>query len=211
MQIFDVTIPIHPNMVVWPGDPPISFHRVKKIEEGSNSNVSEIKMGVHTGTHVDAPVHFIQGKPGIDSLDLSILIGPAQVVELPDDCNLIDEKVVQSAGIKPGMERVLFKTKNSRFWQTDPDHFHTDFTAFSVNGSRAIISMGIRLLALDYLSISPYKQSRPTHEALLGANIIVVEGLDLSHIGPGFYQLICLPLRLMGSDGSPARVVLVQE
>lgn len=211
MQIFDVSIPIHPNMVVWPGDPPITYQRVRKIEEGANSNLSEIKMGVHTGTHMDAPVHFIPGRPGIDSLDLSLLMGPAQVVALPDECNLIDEKDVKSAGIQPGMERVIFKTKNSRFWQTDPDHFHTDFTAFSVAAARAIVAMGIRLLALDYTSIAPYKQSRPTHEVLLGANIVVVEGLDLSRVDPGFYQLICLPLRLVGSDGSPVRAVLVKE
>ena len=211
MTIYDITLTISPDMPVWPGDPAVILERVKKIEEGSNANVSRLDAGVHTGTHVDAPRHFIQGGKGIDELALNVLVGPAQVVELAQNIAEIDEKVIQKAGILPETRRILFKTRNSLYWAQQENIFQTDFVGINLGGARALVQMGIQLVGIDYLSVAPFKRSRPTHEVLLSAGMVVVEGLELSKIKPGIYQLYCLPIKLGGSDGAPARAILIGE
>lgn len=210
MKIYDVTLTITPDLVTWPGDPTIKLERISKIEDGANANVSRMDMGVHTGTHLDAPVHFLAGEKGVETLALDVLIGPAQVVALADEVQMITAGVLDAAGIAEGTERLLLKTHNSAFWSQDRTKFHTDFAGITADGADYIVQRGIRLVGLDYLSIAPYKMSRPTHERLLKAGVIPVEGLDLRDVNPGFYQLICLPLKLAGSDGSPVRAVLVE-
>jgi arylformamidase len=208
-MIYDLTITIRNEMAVWPGDPQVHLERIHKIEEGSNSNVSKMDLSVHTGTHMDAPVHFIPGAKSIDTLPLDVLIGPAQVVQLLDTVSLITSVEVDAAGIQPGVTRVLFKTRNSKIWQAENPPFNTSFVAVSADGAQALVNLGIRLVGIDYLSIAPYKQSKQPHQILLGAGIVIAEGLNLSQVKPGMYTLICLPLKLSGSDGSPARAVLV--
>jgi arylformamidase len=210
-KVYDISLTISPELPVWPGDPKVKLERVNKIENGANSNVSKLELSVHTGTHVDAPFHFLPGASTVESLPMDILTGNAQVVELPDSCAVIDASVVAAAGIKAGTQRVLFKTRNSQFWADNLPDFQTGFVGILVDGANLLVQLGVRLVGIDYLSISPYKNSRPTHEALLKAGMVIVEGLDLSAVPAGEYLLVCLPLKLKGSDGAPARAVLIKE
>jgi len=211
MKIYDISLTIDDRLPTWPGDPAAVRRRVKKIEEGSNANVSELVMGAHTGSHVDAPYHFLPGGSTIESLPLEVLVGPVQVVEMPPECGLIDGPAVDRAGIQPGTERILFKTRNSAFWHKEKLVFEEDFVGVSKDGAEKLVAMGVRFVGLDYLSIAPFKQSRPTHEVLLGAGIVILEGVDLSGVPAGRYTLYCLPLKLGGSDGAPARAILIEE
>ena len=208
-MIYDLTLTIRNEMAVWPGDPHVHMERISKIEDGQNANVTRMNLSVHTGTHLDAPVHFISGAKSMETLPLEILMGPAQVVQLPDTVDLITAREVEQAGIAQGVIRVIFKTRNTKYWQTENPPFQTGFVAVSADGAEALVRMGICLVGIDYLSIAPFKNSRPTHEILLKNEMIIVEGLNLSQVQPGMYTLVCLPLKLGGSDGSPARVVLV--
>jgi arylformamidase len=210
-KIYDITLTVTPGMVTWPGDPKVKLERVRKIEDGANANVSEVAMSVHTGTHMDAPFHFLPEGKTIDTLPLDVLIGPVQVIQLPDSCDVIDADVLAKAGLDNGLERVLFKTRNSKYWVDQETIFQTGFVGIQVDGAEYLVRHGIRLVGIDYLSISPYKMSRPTHEVLLKASMVILEGANLSEVPAGHYQLICLPLKLGGSDGSPARAVLIKE
>lgn len=211
MKIYDISLTIDENLPTWPGDPAAIRRRVKKIEEGSNANVSELVMGAHTGTHVDAPYHFLSGGSTIESLPLDVLVGPVQVVELPLECDLIDGAAVACAGIKPGAERVLFKTRNSTFWHKEKVVFEEGFVGVSKDGAEKLVELGVKFVGLDYLSIAPYKQSRPTHEVLLNAGVVILEGVDLTGVPAGIYTLYCLPLKLGGADGAPARAILMES
>lgn len=211
MTVYDVTLTISPDMPTWPGDPAVALGRVKKIEDGANANVSRLELGVHTGTHVDAPFHFVPGANTVENLDLAVLMGPAQVVELGDDAAEITAAVLENVAFAGGVQRVLFKTRNSQFWARDEKAFQTGFVGVSLDGAQFLVAKGIRLVGVDYLSVAPYKRSRPTHEVLLEASMVVVEGLNLSGVKAGLYQLICLPLKLADTDGAPARVVLVGD
>jgi arylformamidase len=210
-KIYDITLTITPELVTWPGDPGIALHRIHKIEDGANANVSELSLGVHTGTHVDAPYHFLSDGKTIETLALEDLIGPVQVVEIDADVPVLTAAVLKTCGIQPGMKRLLFKTFNSGFWLRGEQTFQTNFVGIPLDGAEYLVELGIRLVGIDYLSISPYKQSKPTHQALLRAGMVILEGADLSQVPAGIYQLVCLPMKLGGSDGAPARVVLISE
>lgn len=209
MKIYDITVTIQPGMAVWPGDPKVELYRKEKIEEGANANVSYMGISVHTGTHVDAPYHFLNDGSAVDVMPLDVLVGPVLVVELPDAVNQIDAATVNSLMIDETTERILFKTRNSKFWLQNAGEFHPDFVAISADGAQALIERGIKLTGIDYLSIAPYKNSKPTHEILLKAGMVVIEGVDLSEVQPGKYTLVCLPLKLKNTDGSPARAILL--
>jgi arylformamidase len=209
--VYDISLTISAELPVWPGDPKVILERVNKIENGANSNVSRLELSVHTGTHVDAPFHFLPGESTVESLSIDILTGNALVIELPDACGVIDACVVTAAGIAPGTQRVLFKTRNSHYWAENVADFQTGFVGVLADGAEQLVKLGVRLVGIDYLSISPYKNSRPTHEALLKAGVVIVEGLDLSQVPAGEYLLVCLPLKLKDSDGAPARAVLIKE
>jgi arylformamidase len=211
MEIFDISLTIRSGMVTWPGDPQVKLERVSKIEEGEHANVSRLEMSVHTGTHLDAPFHFVHGAKTIETLPLDVLIGPVQVVHLADEVDLITAKVIHAADIAAETTRVLFRTRNSVYWRKPVQSFESDFVAVSVDGAQALVDMGIRLVGIDYLSIAPFKASVPTHQVLLKNEIVVLEGADLNGVAAGFYSLICLPPKLGGSDGSPARAVLLKD
>jgi arylformamidase len=211
MKFWDISLPISQGIPVWPGDPEISIKRVSKIEDGANANVSRMDIGCHTGTHVDAPYHFLPDGKTIETLPLDALIGPVQVIRIPDDISVITEDVVLACGIRKGTNRVLFKTYNSAFWKKYGSQFRTEFAGIDDTGAQALVDMGVKLVGLDYLSVSPYKKSRPTHEAFLKASVVLLEGVDLSAVEPGDYNLVCLPLKIQGADGAPARAVLTRE
>jgi arylformamidase len=207
--IHDVTLTISPGMPVWPGDPPVVLEQVESMDRGGHANVSKLGCSVHTGTHVDAPHHFLNDGRTVEGLDLEILTGPAEVVRIPDPVRLVTGDVLEQAGIRAGTRRLLLKTSNSKFWQEGSGRFQKEFTAISPDGAEWLIQAGIELVGVDYLSVAPFGQGTPTHRLLLGQGIILVEGLDLSHVEVGVYDLYCLPLKIAGSDGAPARVILV--
>jgi arylformamidase len=211
MKIWDISVSISRDLPVWPGDPKAKVERVNKIEEGKNANVSRLDMGCHTGTHVDAPFHFISGAATIERLPLDVLVGPTQVIQISDDFSIITGDIVIACGIKPGTTRVIFKTVNSTFWQKYGSQFRTEFVGVDKSGAEALVKLGVKLVGIDYLSIAPFKMSRPTHEVLLEASMVIIEGLDLSAISPGDYNLICLPIKIDGADGAPARAILTQD
>lgn len=211
MKIFDISLTVTPALPVWPGDPTIVLERMVKMEDGAHNNVSRIASGVHAGTHVDAPYHFIAEGKTIESLALETLTGPAQVVEIPTSCKLIGAEDLRKAGVIQGMERVLLKTGNNLYWQQPGLPFQKDFAAVGQDGAVYLVECGVRLVGIDYFSIAPFGDSVPTHRTLLGSGMVVLEGINLSAVPNGTYQLYCLPLKLGGSDGAPARAILIEK
>jgi arylformamidase len=202
----DISVPLRTGMVHWPDNPPVRIERALDIERGDGANVSTLSMGSHTGTHMDAPVHFLQAGKGIDKLPMSVAIGRARVIQIEDEESIKPGELVPHK-IRKG-ERILFKTRNSgRCWETDS--FVKDFVYLSKEGAKYLIDRGVRLVGIDYLSIGGYKaDGSDTHRYLLGAGIWIVEGLNLAEVEQGAYVLICLPLKIEGGDGAPARAVL---
>ncbi len=208
MKTYDISLPITPDMPVWPGDPAVSVQRVRKIEDGDGANVTHISMGAHTGTHVDAPFHFLEGGKTLEDVPLNVMMGRAYVLHLPD-VDLITADVLAHADIPPRTRRVLFKTRNSDYWARGEKEFKTDYVALSADGAEYMVDRGVKLVGIDYLSIAPFEASKPTHEILLKADILILEGLNLSKVSQGRYTFYCLPLNLQGVDGAPARAILV--
>jgi arylformamidase len=211
LKILDISVPISDRLPVWPGDPQIVLEHYRTISEGNTSNDSRIACSVHSGTHVDAPAHFIENGATVDELPLDILIGAATVIEL-SEADIITPEILEAQDLPLQTRRLLFKTKNSALW-TDPGHrFNADFVALSSAAAGWIVKRGIDLVGTDYLSIQMFKDTGPlTHRILLEAGVIIVEGLDLRKIQPGNYQLVCLPIKLAGIEGAPARAVLIEE
>jgi arylformamidase len=194
-------------MPVYEGDPGIEITAWSALAKGNSSNVSVLQFGAHTGTHVDAPAHFIEGARRIDALSLESLIGPARVIQVPDEVLEIDPGFLATCDLD-GVERVLFHTRNSKFWS---EGFRKDFTHLSPEAAEILVDLGVKLVGTDYLSIEKFHSGHHrTHLALLSKNVIIVEGLNLTGIEAGDYELICLPLKIAegSGDGSPARAVL---
>lgn len=211
MKIFDISVPVHNAMAVWPGDPAVNNFLVNSIKNGDEANVTSVQMSAHTGTHIDAPCHFIDGGRTIDQLDLSLLVGDVEVIEIDKENNIISEDTLSGLGIKQWPQRVIFKTNNSYRELMKNNEFYKDFVALSVDGSKYLIKQGVQLIGIDYLSIAPFENGDETHIELLKHEVVVIEGLNLVNIKPGSYQLIALPINLKGADGAPARVLLIEE
>jgi arylformamidase len=211
MRIYDISVPITPGETpTYPGDPGIEVGSWNAISRGDAANVSVLNLGAHTGTHLDAPAHFIEGAPGITSLPLEDLIGEARVVEIPAGARAVVEDHVGADALR-GATRVLFKTRNSSFWDDPRGRFREDFTYIEPGAARALVAAGVRLVGFDYLSVERYdSEDFATHLALLSAGVVILEGVDLRAVAPGLYELICLPLRIAAGsgDGAPARAVL---
>ncbi len=208
MKIYDLTVPIRPGMPVYPGDPDVEIEPWQSIQQGAQANVSLLKMGAHTGTHVDAPAHFYPGARGAEAIPTEVLVGPSVVIELavPDAIAPGDLQVA----MPPGTQRLLLKTRNSYLW--DRAGFQEDFVYLTGETARWLVDQGVKLVGIDYLSVDRTNAGRPeAHLVLLGAGLVVLEGLDLRHVPPGRYTLVCLPLKIQGADGAPARVVLIEE
>lgn len=211
MRIFDISLTVSSDLPVWPGDPPIELERVESMDEGAHANVSRLSAGVHIGTHVDAPHHFLNDGHTIEQLPLDVLTGPCYVTQLPDGIEAITAEALKGMSLPSDTTRILFGTSNSRLWSRGETKFHEDFVAITEDGANWLVQHGIQLLGVDYLSVAPYGDSVSTHTILLQAGMVVVEGLDLSAVPRGFYDLYCLPLKLLGSDGAPARAILIQK
>lgn len=208
MRTYDITLTVSPQSIVWPGDTPVVIKHTSSIASGDNANVSEISMSCHTGTHVDAPNHFLNNGVTVDDLSLDLLVGRAYVLHLPD-VSMITASVLMQADIPPRTRRLLFKTRNSDLWANGNKEFQTDFVALSVDAAELLVDRNVKVVGIDYLSIAPYKMGTPVHTILLNAGVVVIEGLDLSKVSQGRYTLHCLPLKLGGADGAPTRAVLV--
>jgi arylformamidase len=208
MRTYDITLTITPQSVVWPGDEPVSIRKTSSIAAGDDTNVSEISMSCHTGTHVDAPHHFLNNGITVDDLPLDLLVGRAYVLHLPD-ISMITASALMQADIPPRTRRLLFKTRNSQYWAGGNQKFQTDYVGLSVDAAELLVDRNVKLVGIDYLSIAPYKMGTPVHSILLDAGVVVIEGLDLSQVSQGRYTLHCLPLKLGGVDGAPARAILV--
>jgi len=211
LKIIDISVPVNPDLPVWPGDNRITLERYRALSKGDDSNNSRLACSVHSGTHVDAPGHFIENGSTVEQLPLDILIGRTWVAETLA-ADIISPELLENLAIPSGTTRLLFKTKNSSLW-SDPRHaFKTDFVALSAEAATWIVDHGIRLVGIDYLSIQLFDDPEPlTHHILLKAGVIIVEGLNLQSVRPGSYRLVCLPLKLIGSDGAPSRAVLIEE
>lgn len=210
MPIYDLSVPLSAELPTYPGDPGIRIQDWSKIANGDSANLSALSFGAHTGTHVDAPAHFIDGAKKVDSLPLDVLIGAAQVIEVPEEIRVIDEAFV-TARCATGSKRVLFKTRNSAFWSSHFTEFRTDFTCMDLRAAQALIDRGVKLVGIDYLSVEKFhSKDHEVHRALLSHEVIIVEGLNFTDVPAGSYELMCLPLRLRTNlgDGAPARVVL---
>jgi len=209
-RIWDISLPYSPDIPCYPGASKPVIERRKAIAEGANSNVTVMNVGCHHATHVDAPVHYVDGAGGVDTLGLDVLIGPAQVVDV-GDAPSVTAAFLDGLGLGEDVERLLFKTANSALWEKLDHDFYMDFVAVAPDAADWIVAHGVKLVGIDYLSVETvHTDTYPTHKRLLGAAVVVIEGLDFRSVEPGTYQLVCLPLNIPGSDGAPARVVLME-
>ena len=205
MKLIDVSVPLDARLPTYPHNTPFSLEPIKRIARGDSSNVSTLHMSAHTGTHVDAPRHFFDEGPGTESLPLELLIGRARVIEVTSRAG-VAAKDLDATDFSDDI-RVLIKTLNSRLWGAP--EFHEDYVGVLESGAKHLVEQGIKVVGVDYLSVEKFHNpGAPAHHILLGAGTIVIEGLDLRGIEPGLYEMFCLPLRVVGSDGAPARVVL---
>ncbi len=208
MKIYDVTVPISDRIPIYEGDPQVEIASSMRLAAGDAANVSKLCFGVHTGTHVDAPNHFIEGTKRVDELDIDKLVGPCRVVEIDMTDTAIEPSHLSDLD---GVQRVLFKTRNSAFWTQPETGFRTDFTYISPQAARVLAASDIKLVGIDYLSVEKFGSTDfATHIILLEKEIVILEGLDLRDVPPGEYELICLPLKYIGGtgDGAPARTIL---
>lgn len=203
-MIRDVSVTVRPGIVTYPGEPGPTFTPIHAMASGDLDNVNALSMGIHTGTHVDAPRHFIADGATADSLDLEAMVGPCRVVEVPGD-DAIGAPFLENLGLPPDTRRVLFKTTN--ILRAQKPVFDPTFVALGIDGARWVTANGIRLVGIDYCSMEPFHQQGETHQELLAHGVVIIEGLDLVRIDPGEYELLCLPVKLE-AEGSPARVIL---
>lgn len=210
MKIIDISVPLSPTLPVWPGSRPLSITQTDSIKTGGVANVTRIETGSHTGTHIDAPLHFVDDGKTTAEIPLEKLVGPCQVVELTGRPE-ITAAGLDALHLPHGTEKLLFKTDNSRLWDDASHSFHEDFCALTSDAAQWVVDHGIHLVGIDYLSIQLYHDTPDTHVVLLSNEVVIVEGLDLRQVTPGDYRLICLPLKIEGVEGTLARAVLEEE
>ena len=210
MEIIDITAPLSPNSVMWPGDEPPSREFASHTERGDPSTVSRWEMSAHTGTHADARMHFIPGGWTMEELELSRCVGPCRVVDLTHLGGHVSRADLEAAEVA-GTTRLLLRTRNSEQGLLDREGFVEDYAAVSLEAAEYLVEIGVEMVGVDYLSVEPFEDKGfNTHHALLGADVLVFEGLVLAGVEPGEYFLACLPLKLVGSDGSPVRAILIR-
>jgi len=207
MEIIDLSVPLKPELPSWPGCTGIRLEPVKRMADGDAENLSRLDLDVHTGTHIDAPWHYVENGHTVDHLPLDVLIGPAFVSFLPEVSQITADDL-SAIKLPPGTRRLLLRTRNSELWARGVTNFKEDYVALTADAAQWVVDRGIRLIGVDYLSVQRYIDSPLTHRILLEADVIIIEGLNLDGVQPGRYELICLPIRLVGADGAPARAIL---
>ena len=210
MKLYDISLTIAEDLPVWPGDPKIELKKISQIDNGEEANVTHLSACVHIGTHVDAPDHFLGNGETVENLSLDLLVGPALVVEVPVE-GQITARDLQSITIPEGTKRLLIKTANSQIWAEGLKEFKEDFIAIEADAAEYLVNRGVKVVGVDYLSVAQFSDPAPTHKILLKEGTLIIEGLNLSAIVPGEYTLYCLPLKIKGSDGAPARVLLQKD
>ncbi len=209
-QIIDVTLALANDLPGWPGDAPSRIEREFVMASGDAFNSSRIQASLHWGTHLDAPYHINPNGWRIDEIPPELLMGPARVIELPQVSRITAAELKKQS--LQGVQRLLFKTRNSHFWSEHPLRFHPDFTALTADAAEYLLQLGVRLIGIDYFSIDLFTaDDLPVHHLLYQQNVPAIEGLDLRAVLPGEYRLICLPIKIRGGDGAPARVLLLKE
>lgn len=203
----DISLPLQEEVPIWPGS--VGFHiaRTMRMEDGDPANVSRLDCDVHVGTHVETSLHFIPGGRPVDTVPLDILIGPAWVGYLPN-AKAIGAVELEALGLPRDTRRLLLRTSNSELWKAGTRSFRQDYVGLTPDAARWVVEHGIRLLGTDYLSVAAFSELVETHRILMSAEVVILEGLDLSEVSPGAYELICLPLKLVGAEAAPARAVL---
>jgi arylformamidase len=208
-MIYDISVPLRTGGVVYPGNPAISITPQQAIAQGAGANVSRLDLGSHSGTHVDAPKHFFDDGAGVDALPLDVLMGPARLIAFADAVASIGEAELNPHELR-GVTRLLIRTRNSVWLASGTSEFHPDYTYLAPDGAAYLVGLGIKLVGVDYLSVEQFHSGHHrTHRTLLSAGVVIVEGLALAEPPPGDYEFRCLPLRLAGLDGAPARAVLI--
>jgi len=208
MKIYDVTVALSEQTPVYEGDPSVEITIANAIERGDAANVSRLCCGIHTGTHVDAPNHFIEGSRRVHELEFDKLIGKCRVIEIDKSALAVETKHLENL---EGVERVLFKTRNSDFWSEPEKGFRKDFTYIAPDAAKSLVNLDIKLVGIDYLSVEKFgAETFDTHITLLEKEVVIIEGLNLREVPAGDYELICLPLKIVGGtgDGAPARTIL---
>ena len=210
--VIDVSLAIGPDLLVWPGNPGVVIEPASRISRGDTSNVSEIRLGSHTGTHIDPPFHFLDGGATADDLPLDVMMGEATVADLTGTAGPIGPDELAGLSLSAEVTRLLLRTDNSALWATDLHAFPDEYVCLSPEGARWVVNQGIRLIGIDFLSIEARgAPGHPTHRALLEASVVILEGLDLSRVAPGGYTLVCFPLKIASGDGAPTRAVLLED
>ncbi|MEP6693131.1 MAG: cyclase family protein [Chloroflexota bacterium] len=213
MKVHDVSLVLRPGMPTWPGEDGPRMTPLRRIAKGDSANVSLVSFSDHTGTHVDPPVHFIEGAGTVEHLPVDALVGPCRVLAF-DGPRHVSAEWLEQARVPAGTERLLFKTRNSERWREPMPPFDRDFVAVDRTAAAWCVERRIKLVGIDYLSIEPQgpeKEGYPTHKTLLGAKIVIVEGLDLKDVRAGEYDLVCGAIKFEGGDGAPARVFLIER
>ena len=213
MKIFDISLPISEDLPIWPGDPKVSLQQLSAIKNGASSNVSKVKMSVHTGTHIDAPRHFLDAGKTIDQILLEKLIGEVLVIALDDDVEVISKDILINHPQNLFLhhtQKVLFKTRNSSLWQTDATSFQADYVGIDTSGAGYLAAFDLDLIGVDYLSIAAFHDTTRPHQILLEKEIVLLEGINLSNVPAGTYTLYCLPLLIANCEGAPARAILIE-
>ncbi len=209
MKVHDISVPLRQDMPTYVDEPGPKLEFRKLLSKGDSATVSVLSLGSHTGTHVDAPSHFLDGGPGVESLPLDALVGAAYVAEFGGESH-ITAADLDSMTIPADCQRLLFKTSNGRFWEDS--QFHTEFIALAPDAARALAERGLKLVGIDYLSIEKFR-ARPheVHQTLLASGVVILEGVDLRRVAPGEYLLVCAPLNVVGAEGAPARAFLIEQ
>jgi len=204
-RIYDVSMSIREDMISWPSDGPVRIEQVKSMTDGDRLNLSRLEMSAHTGTHIDAPSHFVDGAGGIDTISPSLLVGPVLVLEIPG-IRGIGKEDLEQACISNGVTRLLLKTDNSGLLKGN--RFDESYAHLTGGGAQYLVEKGIKLVGIDYLSVAEYGKGDEVHRILLTDGVVIIEGLDLRGVPAGMYMMAALPLKIAGADGAPARVVL---
>ncbi|MCS3783579.1 cyclase family protein [Salinibacter ruber] len=207
-NLIDISVSLDENLPTWPGSPGFELEPLQTREEGGQAMVSRLECDVHTGTHIDAPLHFIPDGSTIEQIPIEATVGTAVVVRVPDAVTTITASTLDELDIPKSTTRLLFHTKNSSFWSDYGSVFQAEYTALSPSAATWIVEHGIRCVGVDYLSVQHYEDGPETHEILLRGGIVIIEGLDLSGVSRGGYELLCLPVKIVGGDGAPARAAL---
>jgi len=205
--MIDISVPIHDAMPTWPTSIGVRVTQVMNRKAGDPANVSQLDCDVHTGTHVDAPRHFVDEGKGVDALRLEVLTGHCYVADARG-VDAVTREVLDSLSIPGTTRRLLLRTDNSAWWEAQDSDFHEDYVALTSDAAKWVVEHGIELIGVDYLSVQRFTDGPATHEVLLSNEVVIVEGLDLSGVESGSYRLTCLPLRIVGADGAPARAIL---